>query len=148
MTECPVVHGVPTDRAHERQPEARKRNSWRGEVRDAAGHRRQRSDHAHHRVDDCGVPGDAETRANAPPDEQISGEAETTGDGEEVSAECTAVDAEVSRAGDDRAGDRERATREHLTRNTFSQQAFPEGGHDDRMQRHEEHARRHRCVLE
>ena len=148
MTECPVVHGVPTDRADDRQSEAREGDPWRWKVRNATGHRRQRSDHAHHRVDDRGVAGNTEIRADTPPDEQVSGEAQTAGDGEEVAAECAAVDTEVTRARHDRADDREPDACEHLTRNTFSQQAFPEGRHDDRMQRHEQDARGNRRVLQ
>src|SRR5580700_2955239 len=101
MTESPVVHGVPPDRADHRQPEARKSDAWRWKVGNATGNCRQRRDDADHRVDDRGVAGNTEIRANPAPDEQVSGQAQAAGDCEEIAAECAAVDADVTRARDD-----------------------------------------------
>ena len=87
MAKCPVVHGVSADGADDGEPEAGERHPRRGEMRDAAGHRRQGGDDAHHRVDDRGVSGDTEIGADAASDEQVPGEAEPARDGEQVTTE-------------------------------------------------------------
>ena len=97
MAKCPVVHGVPADGADDREPEARQARPF-GEGRCATPPATAVSggDDAHHRIDDRRVSGNTEIRTDAAPDEQVPGEAESARDGEQVTTERGAVDAEVA----------------------------------------------------
>jgi len=148
MAQCPVVDRMASDRADDREPEARKRDSRRGEMRDTAGQRRRGRDDTDDGVHDRRIPGDAKVAAHAPADEQVAGKAQAARDGEQITAERGAVDPQITGAGDQHADDRKRAPRQHLARNPFSQQAFAERRDDHGMQRHKEDAGRHGRVLQ